>query len=118
PSPPPPPPPSPPFPPFPPFPFRLLLPSPSPPPLSLLVPISPHPHSPSLATLHPNALEDTQPLTEPVVKPIKVKRYDHRLHKEEEDFPPTTFTKATPHPSLPFPSLISPNSFFRISHSP
>lgn len=35
--------------------------------------------------------EDTQALSEPIVKPVKVKEYDKRLKADE--FPPTTFTK-------------------------
>lgn len=35
--------------------------------------------------------EDTQALSEPIVKSVKVKEYDRRLKTEE--FPPTSFTK-------------------------
>jgi len=35
--------------------------------------------------------EDTQALTEPLVKPIRMKTHDHRMSAEE--FPPTTFNK-------------------------
>jgi U5 small nuclear ribonucleoprotein component len=37
------------------------------------------------------SLEDTMALSEPVIKPIRMKTHDHRM--KVEDFPPTTFSK-------------------------
>jgi U5 small nuclear ribonucleoprotein component len=37
--------------------------------------------------------EDTQPISEPIIKPIKEKRFAHSLKVEKQHFPPTTFTK-------------------------
>lgn len=38
--------------------------------------------------------EDTQPLSEPIIKPIKEKQFAHHIKVEtKKDFPPTTFTK-------------------------
>lgn len=40
--------------------------------------------------------EDTQPITEPIIKPIKEKLFAHSVkydQKDKKQFPPSTFTK-------------------------